>query len=142
MTNFAQRLESAMDKKHITLSKLAGLTGIAKSSISQYLSGQNIPRDLKLEIIADKLSVSADWLKNGGGDSGTNSSFKFPAKIKVSQAARCMHKSENFVRNGIEKGIFPFGSVQKFSSKRTFYISPVQFCEYVGKEVFTQFFNN
>src|SRR5699024_2621648 len=49
----------AADKKGVKL---------GKSQISQYISGKTFPRDNVRRVLADILSVDADWL--GGGRSG------------------------------------------------------------------------
>jgi hypothetical protein len=44
-----------------------------------------------------------------------------------------MGVSEQFVRVGLQKGVFPFGSAVKIKgSKFAYYISPYRFSEYVG----------
>ena len=40
---FADKLQSLMTERGISQAKLSELTGIGKSSISQYLSGKNQP---------------------------------------------------------------------------------------------------
>lgn len=52
--------------------------------------------------------------------------------LSVSDAARLMGKSNQFVRLGLQKGLLPFGTAVKTSSKYTYYISPKLFFEYVG----------
>lgn len=54
--------------------------------------------------------------------------------IKVKEAAEIMGKSQQFVRVGLQRGLLPFGTAVKMSSKWTYYISPKQFIEYVGNE--------
>lgn len=54
--------------------------------------------------------------------------------IKVKEAAEIMGKCQQFVRVGLQRGLLPFGTAVKMSSKWTYYISPKQFYEYVGKE--------
>ena len=41
--NFAKNLKSVMDEKNISQTDLSILTGIGKPSLSQYLSGKNVP---------------------------------------------------------------------------------------------------
>ena len=53
-------------------------------------------------------------------------------ELKVSEAAKIMGKSQQFIRLGLQHGILPFGSAVKTSSKWTYYISPVKFYEYIG----------
>jgi len=52
--------------------------------------------------------------------------------LSVIAAAEIMGKSQQFVRIGLQRGLLPFGTAVKMSSIWTYYISPKQFCEYVG----------
>lgn len=58
MKIFRERLKIAMGTKAITQSDLCKLTGIPKSAMSQYLSGEFQPKDDRAEIIAKALNVS------------------------------------------------------------------------------------
>lgn len=60
---FAEKLKNLMKELDLTQSKLSDLTGIGKSSISQYLSGKNEPsKDRKTEI-ARALGVQDDYFE-------------------------------------------------------------------------------
>jgi hypothetical protein len=52
--------------------------------------------------------------------------------LSVIRAAEIMGKSQQFIRIGLQRGLLPFGTAVKLSSKWTYYISPKQFSEYVG----------
>jgi len=52
--------------------------------------------------------------------------------MNVTEAAKILGKSKQFVRVGLQRGILPFGSAVKLSSKWTYYISEVKLFEYVG----------
>lgn len=54
--------------------------------------------------------------------------------LSVKEVAERMNKSQQFVRIGLQRGIFSFGYAVKMSSKWTYHISRKQFEEYVGKE--------
>ena len=60
MNVFAQRMKKAMDERRVTQSDLASMTGLGRSSISQYLSGKNEPKVKTIMTIADALNVSVD----------------------------------------------------------------------------------
>jgi hypothetical protein len=53
--------------------------------------------------------------------------------ISIKEAAEIMGKSQQFIRVGLQRGLLPFGTAIKMSSKWTYYISPKQFNEYVGE---------
>jgi hypothetical protein len=54
-------------------------------------------------------------------------------KITINEAARLMGKSQQFLRIGLQRGIFPFGTAIKLSSMWTYYINPKRFYEYIGE---------
>lgn len=55
--------------------------------------------------------------------------------ISVKEAAEIMGKSQQFIRVGLQRGLLPFGTAVKMSSKWTYYISPKLFNEYVGDRI-------
>lgn len=52
--------------------------------------------------------------------------------MSVTEAAKILGKSKQFVRVGLQRGILPFGSAVKMSSKWTYYISDIKLYEYMG----------
>lgn len=52
--------------------------------------------------------------------------------ISVQKASEILGKSEQFIRVGLQKGILPFGSAVKISTRWTYYISPGKLFEYAG----------
>ena len=56
------RLNEAMQKRGITAAELAKLTGLNKSSVSRYLTGENIPRSLAIGKLAQALRVNPAWV--------------------------------------------------------------------------------
>lgn len=56
------RINEALQMRDMTASDLAKKSGIAKSSISRYLTGENIPRSIAIEKIATALNVSPTWI--------------------------------------------------------------------------------
>lgn len=53
-------------------------------------------------------------------------------KLSVKDAATQMGKSIQFVRIGLQRGAFSFGSAVKLSSRWTYHISPKLFYEYLN----------
>ena len=62
MDSFNLRLKEAMEYKKVKSAELSKLTGIGKSSISQWLSGQYSAKQDKIFIIAKALNVNPSWL--------------------------------------------------------------------------------
>ncbi len=53
-------------------------------------------------------------------------------KLSVKEAATLMGKSIQFVRIGLQRGAFNFGSAVKLSSRWSYHISPELFYEYLN----------
>lgn len=65
MSKFSERLKACMEEMDIKPSELSKITGIDKSSISRYLKGDYVPKQLKVTILADALHVDPGWLFTG-----------------------------------------------------------------------------
>ncbi|MFL2104170.1 helix-turn-helix transcriptional regulator [Mycobacteroides abscessus] len=123
---FSQELKKLMIQNEMTQKQLSDLTGLAKSSISQYVSGKNEPSAENKKRLMKVLEVDADFLEE------SESQPESTNNISISFAAKKLGKSEQFVRVGLQNGILPFGFAVKMSSKFTYHISPKKFKEYVG----------
>lgn len=62
MGTTAERLRKALDMRQMKQSELAAITGIGKSSISTYLSGDYLPKQRNVYKMALALDVSEAWL--------------------------------------------------------------------------------
>jgi transcriptional regulator with XRE-family HTH domain len=136
---FAERLKQALQERGISQTDLSRLTGLGKSSISQYVSGKNIPREPIVQKIADVCDCSADYLK---GETENLDSTPLPDNLKnvpIETAAKILGKSKQFVRVALQKGTAPFGFAVKLTGgKFSYHISPKKLMEYVGREKFNQ----
>ena len=61
-TQFINRLKAVMAEHKITQTELAKRTGIRQSSISDWLNNRYEPKQDKVYILANALSVSPAWL--------------------------------------------------------------------------------
>ncbi|MGF3075694.1 helix-turn-helix domain-containing protein [Facklamia sp. P12955] len=59
---FSTRLKNVLKEKNMTQSELSKRTGISKSVISEWLSDKYEPKQDKVYIVADALSLSPSWL--------------------------------------------------------------------------------
>jgi len=126
--SFASRLKEAMNEKQVTQAQLATLIGKGKSSISQYLSGKNIPKEDVQMQIAEVLGCTVDFL-NSEVPANDHSEEK---NISVAEAAKRLGKSEQFVRVALQKGIAPFGFAVKTKTMYSYHISPKKLDEYIS----------
>lgn len=130
--SFSDRLKQIMEEKNVSQAELSALTGIGKSSISQYLSGKNEPKPKAVDKIAEALDVSAAYLNGLTTCSDSTDDPNGLKNIPVSEAAKRIGKSEQFVRVGLQKKILPFGVAVQLSSRFSYHISPKLLDEYIG----------
>ena len=102
---FASGLKRAMKEAEISQTELAIAIGKGKSSISQYLSGKNIPRGGIQEKIAEALNCTVEELNS---EKLINQRSK-PGNVSVEEAAKALGKSAQFIRLALQRGVVPFG---------------------------------
>lgn len=118
-----------MDETNMSQAELSKLTGIGKSSISQYVSGKNEPnrnRKIKIfEVLGKSPLEHIDKISTDG----------FSGKMSLKKAAKLLGKSEQFVRIGLQRSVLPFGTTVKLNSKWTYHISAKKFYDFIGLRV-------
>lgn len=128
--SFASNLKNKMNELEIKPVELARAINKNKSSISQYLSGKNIPKQDVKESIAKALRCTVEDLeKEVEQDLNINTCNNVP----IWKAAMLLHKSEEFVRVSLQMGTAPFGFAAKKKSKWSYHISPKKLKEYIGE---------
>lgn len=128
--NFANRLKEAMTERNIKPVDLAIQIGKNKSSVSQYLSGKNIPKEETKRKIAEVLNFPNEWFEV----EETKSIDKYLYNVPVAEAARLLGWSEQSVRVSLQNGNAPFGFATKNKTKYQYHISPKLFYDYIGKQ--------
>jgi transcriptional regulator with XRE-family HTH domain len=129
--SFSERLKKAMAERNISQAELSVLTGIGRSSISQYLSGKNQPKDATIKKLAEALDCSADYLKGLLEDSPQNDKIIFK-KVSVAEAAKRLGVCQQAVRVALQQGTAPYGYAWKVKSKWSYHISPKKLDDYIG----------
>lgn len=124
----AENLKAIMQEKGVTVTALAKNIGVAKSSISQYLSGKNTPPQVRVQAMADALCCSVEDLTQGKEPEVPQGVTTLTCK----QAAQLMHKHESFVRMGLQNKTLPFGYAVKTSGRWSYFISAAKFSEFTG----------
>lgn len=130
--SFAEKLKVLMGELDLSQSKLSDLTGIGKSSISQYLSGKNEPSKDRKKEIARKLGVQEDYFDTFETAATVQHDGVF--NLPVTLAAKLMGKSKEWVKQGLCDGVFPWGYAVKLTNW-SYFISSVKFTEYTGIKV-------
>lgn len=131
--SFAANLKKAMDERNMTQAELSALTGIGKSSISQYLSGKNEPKQKATEKIAEALDCSVAFLNGLTKCSDPTDDPNGLKNVPVAEAAKRLGKSEQFIRVGLQRRMLPFGVAVQLSSRFSYHISPKLLNEYIGE---------
>lgn len=130
--SFAEKLKVLMSELDLSQSKLSALTGIGKSSISQYLSGKNEPSKDRKKEIARTLGVQGDYFEQF--EAAETVQHGSAVNVPVSLIASLMGKSKQWVMQGLRDGVFPWGYAVKMT-KWSYFISSVKFTEFTGIEV-------
>jgi transcriptional regulator with XRE-family HTH domain len=126
--SFAKRLKQAMQDKDMNQAELASRIGKGKSSVSQYLSGKNIPKDDVQKQIAEVLDCTVEFLNSEVSEDCDI----YLKNVPVAEAAKILGKSEQFVRVALQTGVAPFGFAVKNKSVFSYHISPKKLAEYIG----------
>ena len=130
--SYAAQLKKAMDERNINQAELSALTGIGKSSISQYLSGKNVPKEKATEKIAEALDCSVAFLNGLTTCSDATSDPNGLKNVPVSEVAKRIGKSEQYVRVGLQRQRLPFGTAVMMSTRWSYHISPKLLDAYIG----------
>lgn len=128
--SFSKRLQMAMAEREMSQAELAAHIGKGKSSVSQYLSGKNIPKNDVQQKIAEVLDCTVEYLNeetpaNNLKETGLHN-------ITVAEAAKRLDKSEQFIRVALQMGTAPFGFAARNKTRWSYHISPKRLAEYVG----------
>lgn len=137
---FAEKLRNAMQELDLNQVQVCGLTGKSKASISQYLSGKQIPSEEVQSKIATALGLSSDYFaKFAKADEQV---FVLPAfdvrdkvipKLEVDKAAELLQMNHVTVRKGLQQGVFPWGYAIHTSPNRwVYFINAKRFMEIEG----------
>lgn len=129
--SFASRLKQAMDEREMSQSELSALTEIGKSSISQYLSGKNVPKEKVKARLAAALDCTVEFLDEK--TPATDYSATGLHNVPVAMAAKQLGKSEQFIRVALQTGTAPFGFAAMNKTKWSYHISPKKLNEYMGE---------
>ena len=119
-----------MDERQMTQAELAARIGKGKSSVSQYLSGKNIPKNDVQKQIAEVLDCTVEFLNSEVP--ANDHSEKGMKNVSVAEAAKLLGKSEQFVRVALQTGVAPFGFAVKNKTVFSYHISPKKLAEYIG----------
>ncbi|HIZ55151.1 MAG TPA: helix-turn-helix domain-containing protein [Firmicutes bacterium] len=128
---FASKLDKLMRELSLSQARLSDLTGIGRSSISQYLAGKNEPSRERKKKIAISLGVQENYFEvfETAATVQENSAIKMQPAL----AAKLMGASKGFVEEGLQQGRFPWGYAVK-RRKWSYWINAKKFarCEEIS----------
>lgn len=120
-----------MAEKEMSQGELATLIGMGKSSVSQYISGKNIPKhDVQVKM-AEVLDCTVEFLNSKVTGEECNS----VSRLTPEQASKRLGVSAQGIRVALQQGTAPYGYAWKVKTKWSHHISPKLLDEYIGKEI-------
>ena len=132
---FAEKLKKAMQELNLNQRQVVTMTGKSKGSVSQYLSGKQIPSEDVQSAIATSLGLASDYFT---GMDQEELLVMPPIEVKagtipkldVAKAAKLMGMNHNTVRKGLQQGVFPWGYAVHTSDNRwSYFINARRFYE-------------
>lgn len=136
---FSEKLKQAMQDLHLNQRQVCGMTGKSKGSVSQYLSGKQIPSDDVQSAIAVALGLESDYFskpeKAVVALPKTELRNKVIERLDVREAAKIMRMNANTIREGLQQGRFPWGyAIQTSENRWVYFINAKRFAEIEGLE--------
>ena len=123
-----------MQELHLNQRQVCGMTGKSKGSVSQYLSGKQIPSEDVQRDIAVSLGLDQDYFTKDNSQT-----VVLPTKevrngviprLDVEKAAKLLQMNHNTVRKGLQQGVFPWGYAIKTSENHwCYFINAKRFSE-------------
>lgn len=134
---FAEKLKQAMKDLSLNQRQVCGLTGKSKGSVSQYLSGKQIPPEETQIAIATSLGLASDYFTKSDSEMVVLPSKEVKngviLKLDVEKAAKLLQMNHNTIRKGLQQQVFPWGYAVHTSKNRwAYFINARRFAEIEG----------
>lgn len=134
---FSEKLKQAMQELHLNQRQICGLTGKSKGSVSQYLSGKQVPSVEVQSSIATALGLGADYFERLDDQITILPSSEVRngiiPKLLPEVAAKYLGMDKGTVRRGLQQGVFPWGYAVRTSENRwAYFINARRFAEIEG----------
>lgn len=118
---FAEKLNKVKQERNLTQVQMCKLTGKAKGSISQYLSGKQVPTEATQQMIALSLGLPRNYFAEPD---------EVIKRLTVKDVAKFLHMNCNTVRKGLQQGVFPWGyAIQTSRNRWRYFINAKRFAE-------------
>lgn len=121
---FKDALLNAMCELGLNQRQVCGMTGCSKASVSQYLSGKNVPSEQKQREIAEALGLQSDYFTWPEPEAQHTKTIQRGAMKRMlpETAAKLLGISKEAVRKGLQDGVFPWGYGIHMESGRWMYV--------------------
>lgn len=134
---FSEKLKQAMQELQLNQRQVCGLTGKSKGSVSQYLSGKQVPSVEVQSSIATALGLEADYFEKLDDQITILPSSEVRngiiPKLLPEVAAKYLGMDKGTVRRGLQQGVFPWGYAIHTSDNRwVYFINAKRFAEIEG----------
>lgn len=134
---FAEKLKKAMQELNLNQRQVVTLTGKSKGSVSQYLSGKQIPSEDVQSAIASSLGLASDYFTKDDErlvilPASEVKDGKIP-RLLPEVAATYLGMDKATIRKGLQQGVFPWGyAVQTSEHRWAYFINARRFAEVEG----------
>ena len=137
---FSEKLKKAMQELHLNQRQVCGMTGKSKGSVSQYLSGKQIPSEDVQCAIAVALGLESDYFTKPDEKVVVLPQKEVKQgviqKLDVNDAAKLLQMNHNTVRKGLQQGVFPWGyGIHTSEDRWVYFINAKRFAEIEGVTV-------
>lgn len=132
---FKDALLNAMCELGLNQRQVCGMTGCSKASVSQYLSGKNVPSEQKQREIAEALGLQSDYFTWPEPEEQHKVTIQRGQMKKMlpETAAKILGVGKETIRLGLQQGVFPWGyGIQTSPGRWTYIINEQRFIEIEG----------
>ncbi len=134
---FAEKLKKAMQELNLNQRQVVTMIGKSKGSVSQYLSGKQIPSEDVQSAIATALGLESDYFTKDDErlvilPASEVKDGKIP-RLLPEVAATYLGMDKATIRKGLQQGVFPWGyAVQTSEHRWAYFINARRFAEVEG----------
>lgn len=130
---FGEMLRDILKAKNISQTEFSNLSGIGTSSISQYISGKNVPSDERIKDITEALKLPEDYFKGRTPRTRKPYGKGNIRRLSLNETAHLMGISNVALANGIKAGTFPWAyAMQGKGTRYIYFINAEKFSEIEG----------
>ena len=130
---FKDALLNAMVELNLNQRQVCGMTGCSKASISQYLSGKNVPSEQKQREIAEALGLQSDYFTWPEPETARAVQRGQMKRMLPEEAGKILGIGKAAVRAGLQQGVFPWGyGIHMPSGKWVYVINAERFAQIEG----------